>query len=198
MKKIDQFNPDQKKFDALSNMVQTSKENACRDALVPFCKELAHRHGITADFAFIEFVSHGGTRSDLLICGSSTALPLDQRDKPISMVNKKVVLYECKSPESPVLKKAKGARFHPSNDLLEAESQIVEYLDKIKKADGNLRDEILSTNIRYELGGVIIGRSQEISQDQEIFQAYERKRDNNTIPIYTWDEILEWVSNFNF
>ncbi|MDA0781902.1 MAG: hypothetical protein PQ612_02130 [Rickettsiales bacterium] len=191
MNSFSEFYPTKESFDALKSAIENEGENPCRDKLVPFSQVLAKKHNIRLEYAYTEYCTSGiGTRADIIICGTPHTL---SNPETHSLPRKKVILYECKSPKNSIFDKVKNGRPLPTEHLIEAETQLLDYIHDVSNVDGTFRDLIGASNVHPEMGGIIIGRSS--NNPSLTLPSFKRQQYlyKERINLYTWDNIISVI-----
>ena len=193
-------------FDKLENLVNlnTSNENNCRDALIPFAEKLIGNKNLI--FSRVEWSNDRG-RVDLILIVE----PIETKFDAKYVSNDKIaIVFEMKAPNKSLFKFHNSKRFIPSNDLSLAESQLFDYTNRLMLDLNYLTQTFGATEVRP--GGIIIGRRSTMFQISKIemkkitdlhkFEILKkmtinsRKRflyDKASINIYTWDHIIDII-----
>ncbi len=198
--------PSKEKFLELKKLVDTGNENNCRDQFLDFAEVLADLHNLELNAVLFEVTtSLDGKRADIILCGSKKSDNFKNSLKPITGTNlsasqKYVVVYECKSPKLPIFIKPKNSsRYLPSYDLIEAETQMIEYVHYLTSCGDLFKQQM--NDLSYsgccvKIGGIIIGKRYEDDQDDdaeyETTSALRRKflYEEAKINMLAWEEIL--------
>lgn len=197
MNVVKKFHPSQDAFKALEEKIKTGNENGCRDALVNFGEILAEQHNIDLECIVTEYHSFNGTRGDMLLCGTSKSLSYKNKNfvAESSIVQKEIVLFECKAAKLvPYKSKTNGQRTYPTNELIQAETQLIEYCDSVMQSHGELLKILTAPMLNIRMGGIIMGKS--YGEDEVLETSHRRQQlwyDKLKITLFTWHEVLHLI-----
>lgn len=200
--------PSKENFLKLRKLIETGNENKCRDQFLNFAEILADHHNLELDAVLSEVTaSLDGRRADIILCGSRKSDNLKNSLRLIKGTNlsaskKYVIVYECKSPKLPIFIKPKNSsRYFPSSELIEAETQMIEYVHYLTGSTlfKQQMNDLSYSECIAQIGGIVIGKRYEDDQDEateyETTSALRRKflYEEAKIHMLSWEEILLWI-----
>lgn len=193
-------------FEMLKQLIEddTSTENECRNALRPLAQHLLADSSLTLTKA--EWASDRG-RIDLILI----AEPINLRfESQILSTTKVAKIYELKSPHKFMFEFDKNSkRFLPSSDLVQAETQLLDYT--YRSLDDRYNFQIRFGASQIEFGGIIIGREKTMFNISEAQKKRFEQDDlehlkqrtllartallykNNGIKLFSWDHVLSII-----
>lgn len=198
MKITDTFDPTEENYRDLVSRVKKDNENLCRDGLVNFCQVLAFKHNVRLESVITEYTHSGGSRSDLILCGVSTAIP-DGYNKELTYLDKEIIIYELKSPNASIVKnKTKAGIYLQSEEWIEATSQLTAYEDNLNN-DNHFRTRTAgAVNMKVSKGGIIIGKQIPYSskEDGEKIRSAQQHKAAQNFNCFSWDEVLTDIRDY--
>jgi hypothetical protein len=181
-----------------------NNERECGKSLKPLARYL--KHGGRFLFCKEEF-THSDGRTDLIITESSG---VGETERNYAYV------WELKSPKKALFTLRKDTkRFDPTKDLIQAESQLIQYIYHLRKA-GELERYNINNKDDVKLGGIIIGTIKSFCEKESIvrekfdneydfqWSLYEQCVGSRRSLLYdpiglkllTWDEVVKDIKSW--
>ena len=192
-------------LNSLKELVATGAlENDCRDRLLSLSKYFSMSMDIEMEAA--EHTMQAG-RCDLLLVGN----PPELQHPHLSISDKSLMVFELKSPRKYWFEfNDKCKRFLPTSDLIQAETQLLNYTYTMRECIGHYSNKYGIRTI--EAAGLILGRKENIFKNTSNFRFANEKDEiaeqrmaiqsrNDIIykaariKLLDWDSVIQKIEN---
>lgn len=179
-----------------------NREKACQPFLPLAARYLANSAGVVKpEFHHIREQGMTPGYSDYIVVGDELG--------PRRRSTRKMWLWECKAPQHYLFKVDVRNRLHPSNELVYAENQLLNYHHQLVGDSAFQRRWDIKDPSHILLGGIIIGCNERYVQakrqykmsKEELMGLYEVALDirekyfyHQALRILTWDNILTFLT----